>query len=385
MIQEDLLRKFPIRRIKPIDGMAVTAEVWEEAHEHHRLSQQFHTMLSHGAGVLSGLNVIASDPPDRSVYILPGIAVDSWGQPIVLSEPLAFDIGQSAEGLLYLLLNYTEGRPTSNARDNSAPLYVHAQFGIEARPDLPAAPFVELARIRRRGRETPIFNAEDAEHPGPNQIDLRFRRKIGPVTPEAYSMAVVYLGGGSSSDMRHGNGASFMARAFSRLGSEKLYVDYNALLAAGLENYLLIYLVGQGPFQLRPDETNAMYAYLQAGGVILMESNRRTVVEGNPPSDSAFASLLSTLGVSLVDVQPGDKLLTTPYVFGAPPLGYETLGAPRLLIGGGVIFSNFDYGAMWQGESREGAAPREEIRAALEFGANLVTYALERRRQTRRT
>jgi hypothetical protein len=385
VIQEDLLRKFPIRRIKPIDGMAVTAEVWEEAHEHHRLNQQFHAMLSHGAGILTGLNVIASDPPDRSVYILPGIAVDSWGQPVVLTEPMAFEIGYSLEGLLYLLLNYTEGRPTSAARDSSAPLYVQAQFGIEARPDLPAGPYVELARIRRRGRETPIYNAEVAEHPGPNQIDLRFRRKIGLVAQEAHSMAVTYLGGSSTSDTRHNTGASYMARVFNRLGSEKLYVDYNVPLAAGLEHYLLVYLVGQGPFQLRTDETNALYAYLQAGGVVLMESNRRTVAEGDPPSDSAFANVLRTLGVSLTDIQPGDRLLTTPHVFGAPPLGYETLGAPRLLVGGGVIFSSFDYGAMWQGESREGAAPREEIRAALEFGANLVTYALERRRQMRKT
>jgi hypothetical protein len=384
MIPEELLKKIPLKRIKPMDGMAVTAEIWEEAHDYHRLMHQFHNMLSHGAGILTGLNVIASDPPDRSVYVLPGVALDPWGRPIILSEPLSFDVGYTVEGLLYLLLTYGEGQPTrsSNGQDTSAPRYVHTQFSLEARPDWPESPSVELARLRRQGRDTPLFNAQDTEHPGPNELDLRFRREIGLVTHVAHSLAVTYLGGGSSTDTRHGTGANYMARAFTRLGQDKLYVDHNVPLTAGLEANSLIYLVGRGPFQVSQDEITKLYAYLQAGGTIFMESNRRNIGGGgDPPADNAFFTLLSSLGVALTEVRTGEKLMTDPFLFGAPPPGYETLGAPRLLVADGVIFSSFDYGAMWQGESRDGAAPREEIRAALEFGANIVTYALDRRRQ----
>ena len=43
--------------------MAVTAQVWEEAHEYHRQQLRFHALLSHRPGILAGLEVIASQPP----------------------------------------------------------------------------------------------------------------------------------------------------------------------------------------------------------------------------------------------------------------------------------------------------------------------------------
>jgi hypothetical protein len=50
-----------------------------------------------------------------------------------------------------------------------------------------------------------------------------------------------------------------------------------------------------------------------------------------------------------------------------------------LKAGGGVIFSTADYGCLWQGDRRSGAAGREAIRAAHEFGANILAYAEARR------
>ena len=59
MTDKDFLQKFPVKRIKPIDGMAVTAETWEEAHEYHRQYERFHTLLHHGWGIVTGLEVIS--------------------------------------------------------------------------------------------------------------------------------------------------------------------------------------------------------------------------------------------------------------------------------------------------------------------------------------
>jgi hypothetical protein len=44
-----------------------------------------------------------------------------------------------------------------------------------------------------------------------------------------------------------------------------------------------------------------------------------------------------------------------------------------------IVVSTCDYGCLWQGDRRAGPADREDIRAALEFGANLVAYARQRR------
>src|SRR5690606_6939207 len=102
MLTREALSIFPHKRIRAVDGMAVTAEVWEEAHDYHRQLNRLHTVLHHGAGIVTGLEVIASDPPDNSVYLLPGLAVDSVGQTIVVPEPRAYDLG-NAEGRLYLI------------------------------------------------------------------------------------------------------------------------------------------------------------------------------------------------------------------------------------------------------------------------------------------
>jgi hypothetical protein len=386
-MNNDQLRDFPTRRIEPVDGMAVTAKVWEEAHSYHRQRLQFHELLEHGAGIVTGLSVIASDPPDSAVYILPGVAIDPEGQPIIMDEPVTYDIGGSAEGLLYLLLSYGESRPRAVGDRPDSPLYVHTEFGIEARSSLPDTPCVELARIRRQSRESPIFNAQDKAHPGPNEIDLRFRHEIRARPRQMLSMAVSYVGGGMK-DVRHGRGADLMARAFGRAHRDKvarsLSVDHNIPLNGDLKPYALLYLVGQGSFQLSKMEMETLYNYMQNGGTVFIESCRRetgseSAPGGDPPADTSFYNLLADLGVELNELRSDHRMLREPFLFAAPPQGFETQGTPRVAVSDSVIFSTYDYGCLWQGERRSGSASREAIRAALEWGANIVTYAAERK------
>ena len=47
MFTAEMLRMFPRKRIKAMDGMAVTADIWKEAHEYHRQSARFHVLLNH--------------------------------------------------------------------------------------------------------------------------------------------------------------------------------------------------------------------------------------------------------------------------------------------------------------------------------------------------
>ncbi len=388
-IDQDILQEFPSRRIKPVDGLAVTADVWREAHDYHRHRQRYHNMLSHGPGIVSGLDVIASDPPDTAVYIQPGVAVDPQGHIIVLKEPITYDVGQTAEGRLYLLLSYGESEGQSQSGEDARPesaRYIHTEFGIETQTQRSAFQGVELARIRRQERDSLIFNAQDAAHPGANEIDLRFRREVGAEQREALAMAVCYVGGGMKS-ARHSEGANYMARAFGRYlgpdGGHQLHVDHDISIAPGLEAYTLVYLVGQGSFQLGKEEMEALYAYIERGGTLLIESCRHEMTDGEPQSDTAFYNLLSDLGVELSELRSDHRLLREPFLFATPPPGFETQGSPRVVVSDAVIFSTHDYGCLWQGERRGGSASREEIRSAMEWGSNVVAYALARRRRIR--
>jgi hypothetical protein len=382
MFTRELLGLFPRKRIRAMDGMAVTAEIWEEAHDYHRTVDRVHTLLHHGAGIVAGLEVIASDPADNSVYVLPGLAVDPIGQSILVPEPRAYDLG-GAEGALYLILTYTESRPqTANGRaGEDAPLYVYTQFTLEAVSTPPPTPYVELARVWRRGAG-PIVAAKEANHPRANEIDLRFRKEIGKQTPDPVAVGVVTLRGAEGTN--HGEGMSNVAAAMRYDSEAPVWVDRGVPLTNGLARYDLLYVVGRDGFQLNNDEMTTLYHYWQEGGSLFYEGCRRAQESGEPAADAAFVALLDSFGVQLRPVEAGHEVLRAPYLFGAPPDGFETRGTPTLRAGEGVLVSTFDYGCLWRGERRGRPAARSEIRNALEFGANLVTWAAARRAAQRK-
>lgn len=379
MTQSDPIKTLPTRRIKATDGMAVTADVWEEAHNYHRQHLELHALLAHGTGIVSGLQVVANDPPDTAVYIRPGMAVDPAGRVIVLNEPLTYEVG-GTEGRLFLVIAYGESQARSNGHDQEGmPLYVQSQFSVEATSVLPPGPHVELARLVRTRRGAPIADAKDATAPAGNEIDLRFRRSAAVESHAAASIGVVHLGG---TGPHHGRGAQALARTL-RAGQQTVWVDDGVALDSNLGNYTLVYLVGHDNFQLSANEMNALYGVLQNGSSLLAESCRRDASAAGR-ADAAFGALFGSLGVQLASAGAGHRLLQGPALFSAPPAGYESGGAAPVQAGESVVFSQADYGCLWAGDRRGGPANREEIRAAHEFGQNLVDWAVERARRARR-
>jgi hypothetical protein len=378
MFTRELLGLLPRQRVRAVDGMAVTAEVWEESHEYHRLLLRLHALLQHGSGIVGGLDVIASDPADSSVYVLPGLAIDGIGNLIILPEPRAYDLG-GAEGLLYLIVSYTESRPQTTARrvQEDAPLYVQSQFTLEAVAKLPSTPHVELARIHRRGQTSPITTAKEFAQPRVNEIDLRFRTLVGQPNVMRAMLGVVTLRGAEST--RHGEGLANVAASMRQNPHVQVWVDRGLTLAADLGQYDLVYVVGRDAVQLTSDEMNALYTYWQGGGVIFFESCRAGQTDGDPGADVVFRDLLAAFGTRLEPMPPTHALFAAPNLFAQPPDGFETRGAPALLAAERVIMSTFDYGCMWRGERRGRQAQRGEIRNALEFGANVVHWAIAQR------
>jgi hypothetical protein len=382
MLTREALSLFPKKRIHAIDGMAVTADVWEEAHDYHRQLNRLHTVLHHGAGIVTGLEVIASDPADNSVYLLPGIAVDSVGQTIVVPEPRAYDLG-NADGRLYLIVSYTESRPQSGSSrvQEDAPLYVQLQYSLEAVEELPPTPHVELARIWRRDPTAPLTVAKEPNHPRANEIDMRHRRVIGEQAKPTASVAVISLRG--TDGARHGEGLSKLGNSIRLSGVGQVYIDRGVPLAGDLSPYDLVYVVGRDQIQLTNDEMTTLYNYWQAGGVIFYESCRRNQTVGDPPADNVFIGLVHAFGLTLTPIESGHGIYESCYLFAQPPLGFETQGSPQIRVADGIMMSNADYGCLWRGERRGKPAQRSEIRDAQEWGANLIFWAAaERKRRT---
>lgn len=374
---QEILQQFPTKRLQPYDGMAVTASVWEEAHAYHREQQRFHARFGHGAGILTGLEVVASDPADTSVYIQPGIAFDPLGNMIAVTEPIAYDFGRTSEGLVYLLISYGESRPKhgNGQGDADGRLYVRTSFSVEASSAQPDAPTLELARIRRSSRDAALHNPETIDHPTTDELDLRYRREIGAAPTTFATIAVSYVGDEPAAS--HGRGTEYLARALSRSDELTVRVDDGVPLSRDLSAYTLVYLVAHGVFDLDKNALEAIYDYVQNGGTLLLESCRHD--EDAAGADAGFSDMLESLGIAVETLDGDHALLTEPHVFAVPPAGIVP-NDDALKIGDGVLLSTVDYGCLWAGRHAEESEPptRETIRTAHEWGGNIVAYALSR-------
>lgn len=366
----------PTRRLHPTDGLAVTAKVWATAHDYHRLRLDAHQALAHASGMLLGLDVIASDPPDSTVYILPGIALAPEGELIIVEEPVAYDLG-TADGPLTLWLTYAEGPPHTESDPEAGEVaYVSAQFGVEAQPSHIPVDGVELARVRRTADDAPLTDAEDATFPAPNEIDLRFRREVEPTVAPA-QLAVSCWGEGEALDPQVA-GARVLGQALRHAGRTPLWVDVDVPLDSALSGYTALYLV-VGTADVETEALNALYDFLQNGGTVFIEVG---TADEDGTIEAAVFDMLGSLGITLEPVADDHALLTTPHLFAVlPGAQLEDGETPALMVGGGVVFSRADLGAAWGGERGGAALTRAEIRAAHEWGENLIHHAQIRRNE----
>jgi len=355
------LNSFPKRQIKPYDGMSITAAVWAEAHEEHRQTERAHNLFLHGSGIITGLEVVANDPPDKHVFISPGIAIDSGGNVIELTEPVAYDFGNTTEGTLYLLLGYGE-REIGGVQKESR--YLQSEFVVAARSTMPKRASVELGRITISDKDESINDAKDPNHPALNELDLRFRNPVGPDQKTIARVALCKLGQGDASGFA---GWDFLGREFERNTSYKLILDQNVPITDALLGYQLAFITGGDEVQVTDEEVGILNQYLSQGNKLILESQ-------NDASHQAFQELLEKLNRTL-DPLPGESsLLTTPHLFTSPPDG---LSGNQLMLDSQVIYSNAGYSLAWAGGSGEVQLSRSDIRTAHEWGQNMLHFCLQ--------
>lgn len=363
MTEENRYAIFPSRRIKPFDGMEITAEVWEEAHTYHSQALQFHNHFFHGVGILSGFEVLASDPADNMVYIMPGAAVDPLGRMLVLAEPVAYDFGDTATGTLYLTLSYREKEHATKAASEEAPRYLEQDFVLTARGNLPTQTQIELARLTRATRNAPIGNAADPLHPQNNEIDLRYRLQVPSRELHNLSAGVVYLG--KVKNKTHGRGLSAMAEELKIRSDWTLIVEDNLKLDKSALAHSLLYLVLEGETAWEEGQVSTLRDFLEQDGLLFIETCDKEAA-------GSVSKLCEQLKISLKPVHKQHPLLSSPWHFAEAPAGFSKEG--DLQAKDRVVVSSLNYGRLWFGELDEGVPSREAMRSAMEFGQNLVTY-----------
>ncbi len=375
-LAKTLLEKLIEGRIEARDGMHVDAKIWQTAHNYHRYQQQAHALFGHGTGIVAGLEILADeDPRSRMVWIQPGIAVSPTGQTIVLEEKTSYTIKADQKDLVYLFLIGKEGEPNKDyiAQDGSA---FKSTLGLD-KADVENG--VELARFRLKDSGVEIRDAKNPDQPDYSEIDLRFRQIVGAISRETVSIAIKYIGQTTDASLPpYRDKIGQLTRALNHISNHRICIDEIYSLTS-LSPYTLLYLIEQGDkVKLDQNELDALKTHLQKGGTLFVESYQPMTNKR-----SAFADIFEKIEVSIQEISTRHPLLIEPFFFSRPPAGDAQGG---VFVDEGVIFSTCDYGRLWQREmSRNGGVlSRETLRAALEWGANIVTYAAHRQSNYKR-
>ncbi len=372
----DILKK-SLRRLVPQEGMILDVQTWNAAHDYHSVNQRLHAASMHSDGVVAGLEVVAWDPPDNSVVINPGVAVDSNGGTIIVGEAQRFQLNTGERGEVYLILQYREISQDDSSNGTPQAQYVLEAYRIEERRQLPAEPYVELARVQVSGTGAPITEPRDPYNPAPDEIDMRHRAMSGPRAIGEISIGVIPLETTSTGQIVHSSGAMSLLRDINNSTRYQAAFKGSINLNEDIAGCDLVIVAGRQEFTLTNQWVAVLGRFIERGGVLLGEACGAGGGDGTPFKQS-FIKLSELLSKEMAVVERGHPLFNAYHLFAKAPDGAQE-ATPLIVAGEGIVYTDGDYGCLWEGGRPDAPASRETIRAATELGTNIGVFASQRR------
>jgi hypothetical protein len=341
-------------RVHPFSGLVIDVDTWATAHDYHRNHQQLHLLSLHGTGVAQGLDVVSTDPPSESVVVEAGLAIDSLGNTIIVPERQYVRLGDSA-GLTYLVLDYVESIPPSDANQRDTRARVKEDFRLRAVQTTPEPHSIELARVDMK-KGAAIVGAANPWLPQANELDLRHRPRLYVTAPRAISVGLVVHGGEASLSPSHLSGFQFLLRELEFCG---LRAEVTKSTDASVPDAELLYVTADSGAAVSSAMVKRLGEQVAGGAWLFVDPCG---------SDTGMVESFRTLIKAKSGGATEDLLLGSRFVFGtAPPGAFPTR---QLIWGDRIILSPRDYGCAWAGRRGEHVFQRDLVRAALEFGVN---------------
>ncbi len=402
---EEIL-KFKLKRVNPFQGLVIDSDTWRDAHEYHRDQQRLHVLAFHSVGIIDGLEIAANKPADLSVIIHPGMAVDPQGNVIIVPETQNYKIQTREKRTIYLIMQFREVPSEPYQPPNGGqPTRIMEAYRIQERDTLPKEPYLELCRINFDPVDKAIRDARYQTQVGRNEIDLNFRQSATPIStppvpaspseqkmaqtpvapakeaamPFIETIAIGHAVVGEADKTLHRAGLQNLIKEINRQDGFQTSLSENIVIDRKISRFALIYITGNGRFELNPEQQSIISDFLQSGGVIFGEGccdeATGTGAKGAREFGLIFNQLANQVKCKLETVQRGHPLLSVCHVFSEIPRG--TSETAMLLEGGRMIYNGSDYGCSWQGGFRDKPLARETIRTSIEMGTNIIFYARE--------
>ena len=278
----------------------MNADRWRLAHEYHRQRQNVHYQSLNQPGIVCGLGVHIIAPPadvraqyrdGRWVQIQPGIAIDLFGNFIIVTEPESYRIVSENRSpnplMVYLTISYVDPEKLQLRRKLQGEL-LRETFRIDEKSSSPGEAEVELCRIllpvaMEEGVVAPVQleNPIDIFFPGYNNLDLRYRTqarsrpqavvRVAQVNTSQLEGAAVQQDSSNLSYLLQSVEALYPAMgAADEIGSVTLLP---ASSQSNLLDYDVLYLKAQPSLSLTQGELNTLGRYLETGGVLLVDAD----------------------------------------------------------------------------------------------------------------
>ena len=375
----------PMERQQVRDGLLLTAERWQRAHDYQRKRQNLHYQSINQPGIVCGLGVWVIPAPkdvaaqyrdNRWVQIQPGIAIDLEGNPIIVPHQIDFRIAtelkESEPVTVYIVAQYRDPDLLGTNPDREV---VQETFRIDERSRPPERSEVELCRVLLQSSQQELLGTPtDVFFPGYGDLDLRYRRQA-----RAKPQGLVQIAQIDSDDedcSRNFFNLTYLLRAVEDIypslkgaeSVERVTWDEN------LHTYELLYLTGHRGLSLNNHQFSKLSNYLKSGGTLLVDAP----VESTQliQSVQAIARHLQTPLKSLQEARRDHPLRIKPFLFSALPMVDEN--RIQLLSGGGIILAIGNLGGSW-GLDEQLQRSRTEIRTAQELGVNILHFAWKRK------
>ncbi|HIK08256.1 MAG TPA: DUF4159 domain-containing protein [Trichormus sp. M33_DOE_039] len=377
----------PLERLQVQDGLLINAERWQRSHNYHRQRQNIHYQSLNQPGIVYGLGVCLTPAPQgvssqyndgRWLQIQPGLAIDMNGNPIIVPQAIDFhvsaDITEDKPRLIYLVVSYVD--PDDLQRQKVAE-FEPETFRIEEKTTPPDAYEVELCRIVLQPGLIPLQNPQDVFYPALNSLDFRSR----PIARSRHSaiVRVAYLQT-TEPEVRD----SFANLCYLLKSAEHLTQAIQGFESVDrIQNieqaivYDLLFTTGDQPLSLNTQELTNLKSYLDAGGVLLVES----------PTDAidrleSIVDIADKFNTPLEDLRKLDRnhpMRTLPFLFAALPVINQK--PIQILIAGGIVLVIGDLSSAW-GLDEKLTLTRETIRTAQELGINILYFSWSRKQMT---
>ena len=375
----------PMQRQQVRDGLLLTAERWQRAHDYQRKRQNLHYQSINQPGIVCGLGVRVIPAPEevaaryrdnRWVQIQPGIAIDLEGNPIIVPHQINFRIAtelkESEPVTVYLVAQYRDPDRLGTSPDLDI---VQETFRIDERSRPPERSEVELCRVLLRSSQQELLcTPADIFFPGYGDLDLRYRRQA-----QARPQGLVQIAQINSDDedcSRNFFNLTYLLRAVEDIYPSLKGAESVAQVTwdEDLHPYELLYLTGYQGLSLNNHQFSKLSSYLKSGGTLLVDAP----VESTEliQSVQAIAQHLKTPLKSLQEARRDHPLRIKPFLFSALPMMNET--RIELLSSGGIILAIGNIGGSW-GLDEELQRSRADIRTAQELGINILHFAWKRK------